>query len=171
MIYSNSKPSNQVRVLNSTYLRTIPEALHGYSGTQKAETLLGEERGRSKELEQRVQQVQNEKETLLQNERQTISLLVSEKASLSTELERLEGLEASTHSYDEHALHSHLMHTSEAQITGAQLEEERIKSQSLDEHVRKLQTSAEEASKQLQQSQSKEKDLSERCREQAGYLP
>ncbi len=67
---------------------------HGSTGLRETEVTLGEERKRSQQLSQDVQQLQIERETFLRNEQQTISLLVSEKASLASELERLEGLES-----------------------------------------------------------------------------
>lgn len=50
-------------------------------------------------LEDLVQRLQAENETLQQNQQQTISLLVSEKASLAAELERLEGVESCESSF------------------------------------------------------------------------
>lgn len=61
---------------------------------QQTEALLHEQRVHSKTLAEQLQQLEVEKETLLQNERQTVSLLVSEKSSLTVELERLEGVES-----------------------------------------------------------------------------
>jgi hypothetical protein len=61
---------------------------------QQTEIILEESRAHSRSLAEQLQQLEVEKETLLQNERQTISLLVSEKSSLSAELERLEGIES-----------------------------------------------------------------------------
>jgi len=43
------------------------------------------------DLDARIKQLDQEKETLARNEQQTISLLVSEKASLTSELEGLIG--------------------------------------------------------------------------------
>ena len=61
---------------------------------QQTEALLQEQRVHSKTLTEQLQQLEFEKETLLRNERQTVSLLVSEKSSLTAELERLEGIES-----------------------------------------------------------------------------
>lgn len=69
----------------------------------ETEGLLEAERRRYNELEGAFQHSQLEQDSQLQNERQTISLLVSEKTSLATELQRLEGLEASTH-YPRHII-------------------------------------------------------------------
>jgi multidrug resistance efflux pump len=56
--------------------------------------LLKEQRAHFQTLREQLDQLEAEKEVSLQNERQTISLLVSEKSSLTAELERLEGVEA-----------------------------------------------------------------------------
>lgn len=61
---------------------------------QQTEALLEEQRGHSKTLAEQLHQLEVEKETLLRDERQTVSLLVSEKSSLTAELERLEGIES-----------------------------------------------------------------------------
>lgn len=61
---------------------------------QQLETVLDETRVHSKTVAEQLERLQVEKETSLQNERQTISLLVSEKSSLTAELERLEGVES-----------------------------------------------------------------------------
>ena len=61
---------------------------------QQTEALFQEQRVHLKTLTEQLQQLEFEKETLLRNERQTVSLLVSEKSSLTAELERLEGIES-----------------------------------------------------------------------------
>lgn len=58
-----------------------------------AETRLEEERNRFVTLEKEFQKFRVEKGALLQNEKQTVGLLVSEKASLISELQRLERIE------------------------------------------------------------------------------
>ncbi|KAK0466295.1 uncharacterized protein EV420DRAFT_1617576 [Desarmillaria tabescens] len=67
---------------------------HGLTELRETEAILGEERERSQQLSQDLQQLQAEREAFMRNEQQTISLLVSEKASLASELQRLEGLES-----------------------------------------------------------------------------
>ncbi|KAF8204325.1 hypothetical protein K438DRAFT_556230 [Mycena galopus ATCC 62051] len=119
---------------------------------QQAEAQLQESRASTQVLEDLVQRLQAENETLQQNQQQTISLLVSEKASLASELERLEGVE------------------NLAQTTEALLAEERRIAKELDEHVRRLRTEAGEATVRIQQSESKEKELAEKCREQEREL-
>ncbi|KAJ6601389.1 hypothetical protein DFH09DRAFT_1490676 [Mycena vulgaris] len=75
-----------------------------------------------------------------------ISLLVSEKASLAAELERLEGWRKRRKRYSRKNGAWHRSY----------------------EHVRRLRTDAGEATVRIQQSESKEKELAEKCREQAG---
>ncbi|KAF8915120.1 hypothetical protein CPB85DRAFT_455823 [Mucidula mucida] len=58
------------------------------------EALLREEHNRLQALQGDVQKLHEEMETMRRNEQQTVSLLVSEKVSLTSNLERLEGLEA-----------------------------------------------------------------------------
>lgn len=63
---------------------------------EKLEAALKKQRGYSTELEQQMQKTQVEMEVSLRNEQQTISLLVSEKAALTSGLERLSGAESCT---------------------------------------------------------------------------
>lgn len=119
---------------------------------RETEVILGEERERSQQLSQDLQQLQAERETLLRNEQQTISLLVSEKASLASELERLEGLE------------------SEAQSTKSQLEEERKQSLVLQGRLARLESDIRESSYENEQLRAKDKDLTEKNREQEREL-
>ncbi|KAJ7150290.1 hypothetical protein C8R46DRAFT_500482 [Mycena filopes] len=122
------------------------------SQARETEAQLNESRAAARAWEERVQQLQSENETLQHNQQQTISLLVSEKASLASELERLEGVENS------------------ARTTEALLEEERRAAKDLDEHVKRLRADAGEATVRIQQSESKEKELAEKCREQEREL-
>lgn len=61
----------------------------------QVEALLEEQRTQSEALKEELERLEIEKESQLQNEQQTISLLVSEKSSLAAELQRLEGAESS----------------------------------------------------------------------------
>ncbi|KAK0246479.1 hypothetical protein EDD85DRAFT_59257 [Armillaria nabsnona] len=119
---------------------------------RETEVILGEERKRSQQLSQDMQQLQVERETFLRNEQQTISLLVSEKASLASELERLEGLE------------------SEAQSTKSQLEEERKQFSVLQGRLARLESDLHESSYENEQLRAKDKDLTEKNREQEREL-
>ncbi|KAJ6520274.1 hypothetical protein C8R45DRAFT_1058402 [Mycena sanguinolenta] len=122
------------------------------SQTQQADALLQESRAATQVLEDLVQRLQADNEALQQNQQQTISLLVSEKASLASELERLEGVE------------------NLARTTEASLEEERRIAKDLDEQVRRLRAEASDSAARIQQSESKEKELTEKCREQEREL-
>ncbi|TFK77515.1 hypothetical protein BDN72DRAFT_47354 [Pluteus cervinus] len=118
----------------------------------EAEARLVEERDKFNSLSKQFQESRVEKEGLIQNERQTVALLVSEKASLITELQRLEKLE------------------SEAQATAQVLNAERLKVQGLEAHFRGLEVDAQETSKRAQLSETQVKELTERCRDQERQL-
>jgi myosin protein heavy chain len=64
------------------------------AGLQEVEALLEEQRAQSKKSNEQLQRLEAEKQALLRNEQQTISLLVSEKSSLTAELQRLETVES-----------------------------------------------------------------------------
>lgn len=63
--------------------------------SKNTEILLEKETARADLLDERFQQLQTDAEISLQNERQTISLLVSEKASLLSDLQRLDNAQSS----------------------------------------------------------------------------
>ncbi|KAF9469728.1 hypothetical protein BDZ94DRAFT_1151170, partial [Collybia nuda] len=88
----------------------------------------------------------------LQNEQRTISYLVSEKSSLTAELQRLEAIE------------------SKAQTMERGMEEEQERSRSLDLRVQHLQADTLEAAKLAQDLQTKERELTERYRDQERQL-
>ncbi|KAF5385243.1 hypothetical protein D9615_001137 [Tricholomella constricta] len=119
---------------------------------QQTEALLEDQRARAKELGEQLQRLVMDKERALQNEQQTISLLVSEKSSLTAEVERLQDVE------------------SRANALEGSLEEERQKLTTLNEQVQRLQTDQQESVKVIQASQAKEKELTERCREKEREL-
>ncbi|KAF9225385.1 hypothetical protein BS17DRAFT_751107 [Gyrodon lividus] len=83
-----------------------------------------------------------------QSRQQTISLLVSEKASLTTSLQRLEEVEI------------------ELQEKENLLRSEHTRSEGLSKRVEELETIAGKQSSELQEALSREKELLERCREQ-----
>jgi hypothetical protein len=64
--------------------------------TRTAEATLKQEQERISNLQKQLAEVEVEKGDLLNKERQTIEYLVGEKASLKSELERLEGVETRT---------------------------------------------------------------------------
>ncbi|KAF8240740.1 hypothetical protein L208DRAFT_1230455 [Tricholoma matsutake] len=138
----------------SSFTSPPPETLQTLVATLQPEnaSLMSERLQALESLAEQLERLQVEKETSLQNERQTISLLVSEKSSLTAELERLEGVE------------------SEAHATKELLEEERQNSRTLDEHIHRLLEEAEDAAKRVQTSQTKQKELADRCREQERQL-
>lgn len=143
------------------------------TGLRQVETRLGEERGRFEALDEEFRQFRTEKEVSVQNERQTVSLLVSEKASLITELQRLEGLElsefAACFSFYGYVNDLGALFVAEAQGTEEALREEQAKVQNLDAQVHELEKKTQEASKRAQLSETKEKELSERCRDQVWF--
>ncbi|KAF7307296.1 hypothetical protein MIND_00523600 [Mycena indigotica] len=118
----------------------------------QAEAQLVESQATAQDLQRRVQQLEAANDELQQNQQQTISLLVSEKASLTAELERLEGVE------------------SRARATETALDEERKTAKDLDTTVQRLRTDLNEATVRIKQSESKEKEISEKYREQEREL-
>ena len=70
-------------------LKSVPKV------SKNTELLLEKETARADLLDERFQQLQTDAEISLQNERQTISLLVSEKASLLFDLQRLDNAQSS----------------------------------------------------------------------------
>ncbi|KAG5645333.1 hypothetical protein DXG03_006395 [Asterophora parasitica] len=119
---------------------------------RQTETLLDGQRTRSRELEEQLHHLEVEKERALQNEQQTISLLVSEKSSLLAEVERLGDIE------------------SKASALQSSLEEARVTLRTLNEQVERLQADRKETATVIQLSQAKEKELTERCREKEREL-
>lgn len=68
------------------------------SELQESESKLAKEQERTNDLEAQIQRAQSEKDAAVgiqQSQQQTISLLVSEKASLTSDLERLGEVEQS----------------------------------------------------------------------------
>lgn len=122
------------------------------SVSKNTEILLKKETARADLLDKRFQQLQTDAEISLQNERQTISLLVSEKASLLSDLQQLDDAQ------------------SKAQEAESSLEHERAKLESLQNRFQRLQEDADAATHRAEQSQLNEKELSERVREQERQL-
>lgn len=83
-----------------------------------------------------------------QNHQQTIALLVSEKASLTSSLQRMEVIETELQE-KENLLHS-----------------EQAKTQALSERVRNLEVSSAQKHDELQQALQQEKELAEKCHDQ-----
>ncbi|KAF8665466.1 hypothetical protein AX16_000484 [Volvariella volvacea WC 439] len=103
-------------------------------------------------LEEESQNRLSEIGSLLQNERKTVSLLVSEKASIIAELQRLEGVEQ------------------RAQVAGDSLKNEQLRVAELETRVHELESEARSASQRAQLSETRERELSERCRDQERQL-
>ena len=61
---------------------------------RKTEALLEEERRRVEQLQENLETLQQDSEIALQNERQTVSILVNEKTHLSAELQKREHYES-----------------------------------------------------------------------------
>ncbi|KAG6842380.1 hypothetical protein C0991_007510 [Blastosporella zonata] len=114
---------------------------------KKTDSLLEEQRTIVAELEEKLQKLEVEKEQALLNEQQTISLLVSEKSSLASEVHRLEA------------------HESKANTLERNLEEERARTNQLHDEVEELKTQQRDSTKTIQTLQSKEKELTERHRD------
>lgn len=70
-------------------LKSVPEV------SKNTEILLEQETARADLLDEQFRQLQTDAEISLQNERQTISLLVSEKASLLSDLQQLDDAQSS----------------------------------------------------------------------------
>lgn len=70
-------------------LKSVPEV------SKNTEILLEKETARADLLDERFRQLRTDAEISLQNERQTISLLVSEKASLLSDLQQLDDAQSS----------------------------------------------------------------------------
>ena len=65
---------------------------------QQAEASFAAERKRVENLTKNLQKLQDDTEIALQNEHQTVSLLVTEKAHLTAELQKRANFESSRHS-------------------------------------------------------------------------
>ncbi|KAM6498603.1 hypothetical protein JOM56_006551 [Amanita muscaria] len=105
--------------------------------------------------QQRVAQGEQERrrlESLLENERQTVSLLVSEKSNLAAEVHRLGEMETKVREYEN------------------LLADERKKTSGLTVQVAQLQSDHQAASHKLQLLVITEKDLKEKCKDQERQL-
>ncbi|KAJ3855071.1 hypothetical protein EV368DRAFT_80003 [Lentinula lateritia] len=122
------------------------------SELERLDAALKKQRGYSTELEQQMQKTQFEMEVSLRNEQQTISLLVSEKAALTSGLERLSGAE------------------SYAQEAGRLLSEEQQKTIRLEEHLQQLRSEVQESTARIQSLEATDKELTDKTKDQAGYI-
>ncbi|KJA28608.1 hypothetical protein HYPSUDRAFT_197438 [Hypholoma sublateritium FD-334 SS-4] len=118
----------------------------------QAKAALDAEKTRVETLREEFQTLKEETDTALQNERQTVSLLVAEKAHLASELQRLDGFE------------------SKVRELGDLLEAERSKSESLDAQVLRLQAQVNSGVGRAERAEAKEKELAERHKEKEREL-
>ncbi|KAF8841944.1 hypothetical protein BDN67DRAFT_471024 [Paxillus ammoniavirescens] len=130
-------------------LRTArQEADNARSHSTHVERELSEARGLIDAMRGKAQEEFKRWQDQDQSRQQTISLLVSEKASLIASVQRLEEVETDLQE-KEILLHS-----------------ERTKSENLGKRVEELETTTGKQSNELQEALISEKELSERCREQ-----
>ncbi|KAG6899575.1 hypothetical protein C0993_009046 [Termitomyces sp. T159_Od127] len=111
---------------------------------------LEEQRSRAEGLEEKLRNLEVEKEQAIRNEQQTISLLVSEKSTLASEvMKRLEAFEYKSETLEH------------------DLDVERTRTNVLQTELEGLQVRQEESDKTITILHSKEKELTERHRETA----
>ncbi|KAJ2912488.1 hypothetical protein MD484_g7924, partial [Candolleomyces efflorescens] len=136
--------------LESVNLAMQAEAKHLQElleASRNTESLLFEEKSRADNLQKKLSELQEEKESQLATERQTISLLVTEKAALTAELEKREDVESRLQTAEEH-LHS-----------------ETSRSEDLERRLRASQSEIDTATEKLYRYQSKEKELADKSRD------
>ncbi|KAK2461493.1 hypothetical protein APHAL10511_005956 [Amanita phalloides] len=127
-------------------LKDIESKLRGVEAELEAE------RSRFQQFMDRQEQERHRLESLLDDERQTVSLLVSEKSNLAAELHRLGGMESRAHEFE------------------SMLTEEQKKSTSLETRMTRLQSDHGTVSDQLRRAETSEKELGEQCRDRERQL-
>jgi hypothetical protein len=127
----------------------------------EARGLIDAMRGKAQEESKRWQEQD-------QSRQQTISLLVSEKASLIDSVQRLEEVEIGIVLFWYFVWMFIELSPSDLQEKENLLHSERTKSENLGKRVEELETTAGKQSSELQEALISEKELSERCREQVG---
>ena len=136
---------------------------------RKTEALLEEERRRVEKLQENLETLQQDSDIALQNERQTVTILVNEKTHLSAELQKREHYESRvclSWIVPIWWLIYFLLARIDAKVVEDLLEAERMKTDDFSNEIQKLQKDVQTLSEQTQQSQEKEKALTERCKEQ-----
>ncbi|KAF9451367.1 hypothetical protein P691DRAFT_787200 [Macrolepiota fuliginosa MF-IS2] len=118
----------------------------------KLEELLEQERAQYSTLESRFEELRRETSTQFKNHEDTISLLVSEKATLTSELHRLDEAEA-------RAQHAEEALAQEQETTG-----------NLDMQLKHLEENVTSLNQSLSSLQRKEKEMNEKHREQERQL-
>lgn len=126
--------------------------------------MLAAERSEFQQSTTEYKQERHRLELSLDNERQTVSFLVSEKSSLAAELNRLEGVESSESTIT--GTLSELTKKLGAREFEGSLIEERKKSSTLEVQVTSLRSSYEIVSGQLRHLETKERELNDKCRDQ-----
>ena len=106
----------------------------------------------------------------VQNQRQTISLLVSEKMSLSTSLGRLSDVSSRTSDHFRNLQRVNLLMMIGASELEALLRDERAAAQSFREQVLQQDNESQQHSATIETLSRKEKVLEEKCREQVRIL-
>ncbi|CDO73152.1 hypothetical protein BN946_scf185007.g207 [Trametes cinnabarina] len=118
---------------------------------KESEKVLADERTNASALRDRIHSLQlsvREYEERVEQQQQTISLLVSEKASLSSSVERLESAESALKGIEE------------------QLEKERSKAATLQERLSHLEADAHVSQAQIAQLSATERELTDKSRDQ-----
>lgn len=127
--------------------------LEGFeAAAQQAQASFAAERKRVEELTENLQNLQDDTEIALQNERQTVSLLVTEKAHLTAELQKRADFESKVQDLED------------------ELESERVKSKNHVSEVQRLQEVVSEALSRAEVSEAKEKEIADHYREQERQL-
>ena len=123
-------------------------------------------------LQENLETLQQDSEIALQNERQTVAILVNEKTHLSAELQKREHYESRVSFVNciNLATHFYFYTLPDAKVVEDLLEAERMKTDDFSNEIQKLQNDVQTLSEQTQQSQEKEKALAERCKEQVILL-
>lgn len=143
--YTESHPT-QTSNKNAEHLRKSTSEL------QEMETQLKADLSSSQQRVVQGEQECRRLESLLENERQTVSLLVSEKSNLAAEVHRLGEMETKVREYE------------------SPLADERKKTSGLTAQVAQLQSDYQAASHKLQLLVITEKDLKEKCKDQERQL-
>ncbi|KAG6911341.1 hypothetical protein DXG01_001012 [Tephrocybe rancida] len=146
----HQEPPNQINLLkseNASLSAEVEQLRASELRVEKTQSLLEEQRDRAAEFEEKLRVLEVEKDQALLNEQQTISLLVSEKSSLASEVQRLESYESKSSSLER------------------ELEEERTRTKELHVELEGLHTEQQDATKTIQALRAKEKELTERHRE------
>lgn len=120
--------------------------------SKRLEALIEQERAQYSTLESQLEELRRETGVQFKNHEETISLLVSEKATLTSELHRLDEVEARAHNAE------------------GSLEQEKRKNADLQSQLGKLRNHVSSITSALEGLQRKEKEMNEKHREQERQL-